>query len=413
MDFSKLINNNGMYLYEDDSFNTITMKLNFLAGSSNRDSAILDILCCYLEQTNKNYKTDDDINERKQELYSLDLSFNNTVLSSQKLFNMYVNFISPNVIGDNYLDDAFCFIRQMLKEVDFTNEEMLAVVKKNLISYIKSSLLDNETYAANMYFQKVLPDDSREYDCSTDIDYITDLINSITLEDLKKEYEFIMNNFINGLVFGNINESQFNNLVSSLGLNPTKKDIDYNKNIPVANEDIEIEKDSEQSYIYVTYDINNLTYPQLLLLKMIMNSSLGLCYQTLREKYGLVYSAYAAFMYYLKKVYIYAETSKDKKEKFLEALDEIIKVLNDKELLDKLIVTAKAEIESREVTLSEDKNRIINSINDYILKLYDGQNRNEVYEEVMKINADELIESTKTLRRKNVFMVRSNRNEQV
>ena len=142
-----------------------------------------------------------------------------------------------------------------------------------------------------------------------------------------------------------------------------------------------------------------------------MNSSLGLCYQTLREKYGLVYNSYANIKYYLKKLYVYGEIDKEKKEKFLKALDEIVNKLNNKDLLDKLISQAKDEIKANEVTLSEDQDRMIDSLNYYILKYFDGQNRTEVYRQISEITADDLIKSTKTLKRKNVFMVRSKKDE--
>jgi len=411
MDFNKLVNNNGIYLYQDNSFNTISIKLNFLSGMSNRECAIVDVLCSYLMASNQNFKSDDDINERTQELYSLVLDFGNQFYSKQKVVSLYANLISPNVINDDYSEEAFEFIRQMLKEPDFTNEEMLEITKRNMISYAKSDLLNNDIYVSNMYHQKVFYEENREYENSTDIDYISNLINSITLDDLKKQYEYIINNFHSGLVFGNISFEQFNNFVNLMALTPIKKDVDYDRNIIIKDDDIEIERDCEQSYIYVTYDIDNLTYPQLMLLNTIMNSSLGLCYQTLRRKYGLVYNSYAGIIYYLKKLYIYGEIDKNKKEKFLEALDEIVNMLNDKELLDKLIVQAKDEIEANQVTLSEDQNKIIDSLNNYILKLFEGQKITDTYHQVSELTSDDLIKSTKTLKRKNIFMVRSKNDE--
>ena len=411
MDFNKLINKNGIYLYEDNNFNTITIKLNFFAGTSNRDSAIVDLLSYYIMSCNKNFKNDDEINKKQQELYSLEMYFSSKFYSKEKIFSLYTNMISPNVINDDYYESAFNFINKMLKEPDFTNEKMLEVVKRNLISDINMQLKDNEIYSSNMYCQKVLYDENREYDYSTDINFIANLINSITLEELKKQYEYIINNFHSGLVFGNINEKQFNNFVENISLKQSQKEIIFNRSIRTKKENINIERESEQSYIYVIYDIDHLTYPELLILKKIMNSSLGLCYQTLREKYGLVYNSYSCIMHELKKLYIYGEIDKEKKDKFLYAANEIINKLKDKKILEKLITQAKKELEVEEINLSENQYKMINSINDYIIKLHEGKNRTEIYDEIHKITSEELIKSTKTLKRKNIFMVRGNKNE--
>ena len=42
MDFDRLVENNGVYLYQDNNINTITIRLNFMGGLSNRDCAIDD-----------------------------------------------------------------------------------------------------------------------------------------------------------------------------------------------------------------------------------------------------------------------------------------------------------------------------------------------------------------------------------
>ena len=69
---------------------------------------------------------------------------------------------------------------------------------------------------------------------------------------------------------------------------------------------IEIEKDCEQSYIFITYDFTELTNAELRVLEWMLNSSIGLCYQTLRDKYGLVYGSYANILF-LKRNYIFME----------------------------------------------------------------------------------------------------------
>ena len=61
MNLDNLINDNGVYLYKDDSFQTIFTQLHFLAERGNREDAICDILCKYLMASNKIYNSDTEI----------------------------------------------------------------------------------------------------------------------------------------------------------------------------------------------------------------------------------------------------------------------------------------------------------------------------------------------------------------
>jgi predicted Zn-dependent peptidase len=411
MEQNKLINNNGTYLYKDEGFNTFSITLNFLANTNNRSAAILDVLCNYLLRCNDIYKTDDDITLRKRELYDMSLNCYTDWYGSQKIFFVKADLVSMNVIGDDYSKDAFEFIRDMLNKPDFTNEKALEIAKRKIISYIDYYLDDYEQFAGIMYYQLVLNMKDREYDYSTNKEYIKDLINSITLEDLKKEYDSLMSNYISGLVFGNINEEHFNEFVKCMDLTPINKDLDYSMDLKITEGVIEVEKNCEQSYIYVTYDFTELTNAEVRLLDKILNSVLGLCYQTLREKYGLVYGSSAAMFFHEKKLYIYGITDFSKKEKFIEAADEIVNDLKDRVILEKYMLQAKEEVADDEYSLSENKRKLSGIINNRILKFFGDKDRDEVNKEIQEMTPEELMNKTKTLTRKNVFMVRSKTNE--
>lgn len=410
MEYKNAPNRNGIYYYPNDSFNTITIQLNFIADNNNNKAPIYDILCYYLTKSNQEYPSDDDINEKEKELYSLQLYFSNLSVGRQKVFSLNVNMISPSVISDNYSKEAFKFICDMAKKPDFTNQEMLDQVKRNLLSSIRLSMSDNDNYAESMYNQMVLPDQNRKYDDSVDIHYITQMIESVTLEDLEREYHHLLDNFHKGFVFGNVSKEQFDSFVDSIDITPKQQDVQFRRKVSTIEGDMEIERDTEQSYIYVTYDIDSLTYSQLKVLYYILNSSLGLCLQTLREKYGLVYSSYAEIMYYEDKLSIYAEIDKNKKEKFLQALDEIVGDLKNPELLEKFIARAKDEYFASEYTFDENYSKIVTAINSYLLN---GLDRNEINAEIQDLTSEELLQKTKSLKQKNVFMVRSEEDESV
>ena len=407
MESNKLKNNNGTYLYRDEGFNTFTIRLNFLASSENYSAPILDILTIYLLQCNQVYKTDDDISLKSRELYDMNINFSAEWNGKQKLFSLVADLISMDVVHDDYSKEAFEFIRDMLKKPDFENKKMLEVSKRKLLSYIDYNLSDYDSYAETLYNSTVLPVENMKYDYTVDKEYLEELINSITLEDLKTEYNNIINNYINGLVLGNISEEEFDDFVKCINLTPTKHDLDYSMDVKTTEGNIEIEKDCEQSYIFVTYDFTELTAAELRILEWMLNSTIGLCYQTLREKYGLVYGSYAEILFHQKKLYIYGETNVSNKEKFIEAADEIIRSLSDRVIVEKYMTQAKEEIANDEYSLSESKNRLFGIINNRILKVYGDKDRDVVNKEIEEMQPEELMSKTKVLSRKNVFMVRS------
>lgn len=412
MKLDNLKNNNEIYLYRDEGFNTFSIKLNFLANQDNRSAAILDVLSIYLLKCNQIYKTDEDISLKSRELYDMDIIFTNKLIGKQKIFSLVANLISTNVINDDYSKEAFEFIRDMLEKPDFENEKMLELSKRKLLSYIDLNLSDYNQYAKTLYNQKVLlPVENMKYDFSVDKKYLEELVNSITLEDIKSEYENLIGNFINGLVIGNINEEQFNEFVKCINLTPTKVEFDYSMDVKTPEGNIEIEKDCAQSYIFITYDFNELTYAETKILSWMLNSAIGPCYQILRAKYGIVYRTYANILFHQKKLYIYGETNISKKEKFIEAVDEIIKDLNNREIVEKYMTQAKKEIADTEYSLSENKQLLLFVINNIILQVYGNQTREMVDKEVEDMKPEELINKTRMLTRKNIFMVRSKDNE--
>lgn len=75
MDIENLINDNGMYLYKDKSFNTINIALKFLIDNDEKNNHIYRVFKYYLVTCNKKYKTEEEINKKSNELYSLEMNF--------------------------------------------------------------------------------------------------------------------------------------------------------------------------------------------------------------------------------------------------------------------------------------------------------------------------------------------------
>lgn len=414
MDYNKIIEDNGFFLYKDENFNTIDMQMFFLRKKGNLEDAIFGLLIFYLDKTNKNYKTELELNKKMCELYSIECGFSTLDVGSKSLFCFGFNMVSPNVVHDNYSNDAFEFVKEILYEPDFTNEKVFENVKRVYLSRLISSLNNQGLVAKGLYNQHVFNDENEIFRNATDEKYIKEIVNSITLKDLEKVYYETVNqkNYLRTLVFGNINEEEFKNFRSKFDFKSNNYLIDYHKNITVNENNIEIPSDTaSESNIFITYLIDDIDEPAKKVLYEVLNGSGDLCFNILREKYGLVYSSNAQISYSCRYIVIMAKIDKNNKQKFIDATEEIIETIKDKEKLKKLLISAKKAIKNTYYLISEDSELMRCNIDDFIGHSYGDFNDLEFVKNIDSYDVEDVLKYTKTLKRKNIFMYRGDLHE--
>lgn len=411
MDINNLINDNGMYLYKDDSFNTINIELKFLIDNEEKNNHIYRVFKYYLATCNKKYRTEEEINKKSNELYSLEMGFYTSIIGSKRMFICDFDLISPSIINDNYLEEAFDFIKDIIFKPDFTNEKELENIKRICISSLENSFSDNEEIAHRLYKTKVCNEDELDIIYATDLEYITELINSITLEDLKRVYEQTINenNFYNGLVFGNIKDEEYKLFRTKFPLTSNKV-IDYKKDVKINEETIEIpNKDMNESIVYVTYTLELEDELTGRFINTVLNGNYNLCSKILREKYGLVYYANAQIDYVTKTLCFETMINKKNKEKLIKAIEEIVSLLLEKSKVKEMLSFSKEELKMEDYLISEDKGGLIGHIDEYYISNYYGQECN--FNNIDSYTEERFINCTKTLKRKNIFMYRGDCDE--
>lgn len=415
MDYDKLIDDNGVYLYKDDNFNTISVTLSFLADEGNRENAIYELMCNYILEANSVYQQSE-INKKIRELYGINMSFSVPKVGDKRILNCEFFMVSPTVVEDDYSKQAFEYVKNMLLHPDFNRQDLLDMVKRNLISKIKNGLTDPYEKADNLFKSTVLRRPNMEYEETIDIDYIQDMFDSISLEDIKDLYEKTIseNNFINGLVVGNITDEEFNSFRKEI---PFKSNVDFVEkpgefNLRKGNILVN-DTDTTESCAYITYSVEGLTKEIYEVLYDILNGSSNLCSNILRDKYKLVYESYADFYILSKLIVIYAKIDKDNIDKMIKASDELIKMIKNKKIIKPLLKRAKESIKNNIYIMSEDKDAITNELISYIRKEYEGYNVNDFYNEVDDIKVKDVTKVTKTLKKENVFFYRGDYNEKL
>lgn len=409
MDLSRLINDNGMYLYQDDSFNTINMQLCFLGEGGNKQDAINYVLCDYIMKSNELYHCLDD---EMKKLYSMDAFFTSQRVGNTSNIFFCVDLVAPSVVEDNYLESAFGLIEEILLYPNFTDEKLLETIKRTYISKIIYKISDSSTRANRLFFDNVFNDENSRYSCSIDPEYIKDIINSITLDDLKEAYKKTINenSFYRGIVFGNISLEDFKLFRTYVPYKNNNSTIDYSIPTNISNEDKEIsDPEANESTLYVTYEMDNADEATCKLFSSIFNGSNGLCHQILREKYGLVYSSYISIYVYRKAFVVKAKIDKNNKQKTLDAINEIISIAKDKDKLKELLAYAKGYIKSEDYLLSERKDDIIDNLDDHIRGVCGDFNYNEFIKNIDSYTEEDIASKVQTLKYKNTFMYRGDK----
>ena len=90
----------------------------------NPDLDIEGVLLTMLDgRTNIGLEVIEEIRKVKNDCYSIDIDMYNCYYGDNALMYVTFDLVSAQVLGDNYLDKAYEFIRNMLLEPDFTNEK--------------------------------------------------------------------------------------------------------------------------------------------------------------------------------------------------------------------------------------------------------------------------------------------------
>lgn len=413
MDLSKLVNDNGVYLYQDDNFNTINILLTFLSENGPKQEAINYLLCQYLLKSNKKYsKEKNEINRKIRELYSLEIYFSPQKIGDTNNIIMYLDMIAPEVVGEEYSGAVFEFLKNILLYPDFTDEEELENIKRTYLSSKANDLSNINKKSTKLFYQNTFLSEDDEYFTSTDLDYFSNIINSITLKNLEDAYNHIINesSFYRGLVFGKISLDEFKSFRKHIPYKTNKESINYSKKCEIIEGDKEIsDKDTNESIIYVTYKINHLSNDMISLLNGIFNATNGLCYQILREKYGLVYSAGVNILCYRDAITFKAKIDKNNKQKTLDAIEEIISIVTDKVKLKPFLDYVKQYHKNDFNMISEKKSEMFDEIDDYIRGI--GTGYDKYIERIDSYTEDDVIEYTRSLKRMNVFMYKGDKDE--
>lgn len=281
-----------LHTYKTDKFKTIDLHVNYSFEAS-EDLYVVSALKVLLDYTSEKYRNKIDKFIKREELYDEDLFLSIDRDGRMITFGLNASFINPKLVNDDFSEEAISFPFEVFNNPVFDDKDLDFVKRSMKKSY--AGINENPAYIANMNSKKNFFDDPT----AASFLYVEDeIIDTLTMEQLKEKYEYIINNSnINVFLLGDIEDKYIDYIDNNIIHKSINKDIDYiyvNKPIDKPVEIEETKKDLKQAQIVLMYDIDKFDIEEYQ--KMVLYSKcLGFgmdsrLFSIVREKYQLCYN---------------------------------------------------------------------------------------------------------------------------
>ena len=400
----------GFYYYQCNTYASIEINFKFNYESTKENYVKSMILCKYLSETNAKYKTLKKLNDKCRDLYSANYFIDFTNTANKHFIEFTFNMYDYKIIGENYFKDAINFFHTIMFKPNFKDNHLDTFIFEK----IKQEIFDDEKEAnceprimQYRYFLKyAFPQSDKVLNKYEDINELTEILSKITEKDIIDFYNEIMNNFVRGYVFGNLNDNEIDYIAQKFKFETSNFDSNYLIHEKISSGEKTIKsKDTTQSYLYVVYDISNYSIKERYIYQAIvgiLNSSLsGLIYNVLRDELSLVYSANSTFYGLRGFMYIEANIDKKNKDKCLEGIEEIFKRLQDKEIIGKLLKFYQDKMNQNYYTKQEELKYYLNELNNFVYEISDSEEKNLSL--INGLTTEDIIKYVKRLEKKFIF----------
>ena len=365
-DLTKKIINNGNYdiaYYHCNKFSSIDIMLNFQMEASKQKYINVRTLFEYMFSNSKKYNSIESFNKKVKELYNINFYKVVMVLGDKLSISVKINIINPSFIGEDYFKDAIDFAKEVIYNPNFKNK----MPDKNILSRkIKErkeackNNLTNPDYKAYYNFTKNWGGNTHEMDELYASKREIDTLYKNASKELYETYKKLLNSFVSMEIMGDLDKEEIELIKETFKFDKVKK-LDSNYYIPYSFETYDrVTKDknvSESVYIEL-FEIKNYDYKEkykYLLIERFLNYTVGrLLHQKLRDELGIVYNSSASFNDIYGFLMIVSNINRKNKNKCKKGIEDVINMLKDEKLINKLLKEA-LEMEEEKYYLSDEE----------------------------------------------------------
>ena len=405
------------YIIKQKKYSTIELLLIFPCEYDKNNIFDFHMIRQLLLNTSEEYETE----EKYRKAYKENMIISQTLKISTYNKNTFLSFgllvPDPKKVKNYDFEAAFKFFIDTIYKPNVKNNKFNLECFEREKEYLKEDIqnsLKNIHTLAHQKFINIVDDNGI---LKENIYNNMDLIEKSKSEEVYKKYKkYILNNKPIIMIYGNV-DKKIEEIVKKYIKIENKEIIinKYNTNylIPFkAKKDIEEKSKYNQSFLYVAYKIKNMKKSDQIYLKIIKDilstSPNNLVFKELRNNLGLIYSS---DVWYCKEGLLVIESyiNNKSKDKVIEGIENILKKLKNKELLEEYI---NKRLEYMKFKLIRNKDSRVKKFNDFIAhKLKTRYTDEELMEKYKNIDLDKLLEFLNRLTMDTIYFLRGEFNE--
>ena len=363
MEHTILSDNIDLYVVNTDKFKDLSLEIRFLAEVNEKNATTRSLLTLMMQDRCSKYDTKQKMNEALDDLYGAYLSIRCTGYGKGAMIRFGIRVIDTKFSDEDLLTQQFSFINEIIFQ-PLLNEVVFKEAKESLANELLRIEDEPREYASKL----ALSIAGKGQPLAIDINGSLEVLKMITLDDIKAEYQSMINNdqITIGLV-GNITTITAKNLCKTylpFVKRTTINESYYTFTTDRPKRDI-VEKNIEQTVLMMIYNtditINDRLYwPLKLATAMLGQLPVSLLFMEVREKRSLCYSISSSLLSFDGVMIV--NTSMDYKN--IEQTEELIKQqvenIKNNAFSDELLESAKQLLINSVKSIIDNANAILN-----------------------------------------------------
>ncbi len=341
-----------IYKINDTKFKSIYISYNFTCEVKNNDlfsrNAVLGAL---MAKSSKKYDNQKEIEKYLNSLYGASFDVNIDKFGDLYNIEFRVEYINSKFLPneEDLTEDILEFLNQMIYNPKEWTEDGISREKEFIVERIRERKDEKLKYGVQRAEELLCKGEP----FGTYLYGEEEIVNSLSLKELKLAYQELISNPVTIFVSGNLEgkeniDKMIENKFSSHVENDKKiEELEYNKEATIEEgvEEVHEYQDTTQSVLSMGFKINNVT-PEDFYALNLYNAILGVTpssklFQNVREKASLAYTVRSRYYRFKNILVIYAGINKENKEKAVELIKQQYEDMKNGNITDEEFRTAK------------------------------------------------------------------------
>ncbi|HFR3550538.1 TPA: M16 family metallopeptidase [Streptococcus suis] len=404
-----------LHFIESDKFTTNRIRVRFAAEMSEQTVAGRVLVANLLEMGNQDYPSAQRLRMRLAELYGAHFSTSVSKRGRVHFVDLTISYINPHYLPEQeditgeIIDFLEACLFKPLKNGSAFKEDVFAVEKNNLLSFLETEVEDN-FYHADVEMSKLYYEDE-----AVQIPRVgrIDLVEQATAETVFKTYSNMLRlDKIDIFVLGQVDQALVQEKFSSFSFkyrNP-KLELEYQQSYSKVTRERVERKEARQSILELAYHLqvvyNDVNYPALLVFNGLLGAfSHSKLFMNVREKESLAYTIGSQISIFSGMLKIYAGINRQDKLKAIKLIRQQVMALKQGKFTeDDLNLTKNMLVHS--ATLAQDRqNNLLEQVYNQVTMGQRNVTLEEWIEAVNKVSREDILRVGQLVRLQAVYFM--------